>query len=582
MISLKSNKAKIYSEFSPQALPVKSVKPLNFCGLRLAKPLKTDIFISSQKTIKSIKKTRTIDEIQNGISGKIRSAMELSTKDIMRLIDHQLSSIKAEDIRQVIAKFPQKDEKLALKVLKKLTQFGNMQSLNPLVESAKKLSVIDMDNEKTIMFLDDHRASLSNGLNYLNNKNIFPKETPFEPCDLVGSYVIDESALQHLENDKSFLRKIKEGESKLIYPQGWINGINPYNQTDDMFEKVAKVLSDTKKLKENGLTEVQALSVAIDKPIKDRLENLGLLENLAVIENRTTKKLPTSVDTIVSQLKPVSISQKTLDKNLNLFGPENKQAALEVQARSMKIESPKSLSESLKKIHSEILKQNNNSLDGIYYLVPRECKSYGYVAMQYQLANKIPESKILYNKLAYDYKHFKLPPDCKKMVILDDVAISGNSFKIVIEGFKREFRDVDLVVAPVYVHNGTKPKLESIRLGDADIVTADCISAKECDTLTKSEYFSSLNRKSANMIENIAGYGGFSKDIKTNIVFPWMAPDNNNSFFSNVIAPFFTLNGQGVKRCCGDFKLYIDGPASPTDKIYTGVCFENGVLKTKN
>jgi len=587
MISLKPNITKKYSEFLklagkeflPQTLPVKSVNPINFGGLRFAKPLKNDFFVLNPiTTAAAVKKTRSIEEIQNGISGKIRSPKELSTNDVMKVIEHQLSAIKAEDIKQAIARFPKKDEALALKALKKLTQFGNMQSLNPLVESAKKLSAIDIEGQKTIMFLDDHRASLSNSLNYLNNKNIFLKGKSFESSNLIGGYIIDESALNYLETDKYFLKKIKDVECKIIYPQGWINGINPYNQTDDIFQKVGKVLSDTKELKKKGLTEDEALSVAIDKPIKDRLEKLGLLDNLTIIQNETTKKLPSTVETIVSQLEPISISKKTLDGQLGLFAPESKQAALEVLARGINVESPKSFSEALKKMHTQILKDNNNSLDGIYYLVPCENKSLSYVTMQYKTTNKIPESKILYNKLSYDYKHFKLPPDCKKVVMLDDAAISGNSFEKLIEGFKRRFEDTDLLVAPVYVHKGTKTKLESLRLFNGVTIKTECISAKECDTVTQSEYFQSLDKKSGDLIYGMAGYGGYTKNIQTNIVFPWMAPDNNNSFFSNVIAPFFTLNGEGVKRNGGGFRIYADGLDRETGKAYKSVFFKNGAV----
>lgn len=43
------------------------------------------------------------------------------------------------------------------------------------------------------------------------------------------------------------------------------------------------------------------------------------------------------------------------------------------------------------------------------------------------------------------------------------------------------------------------------------------------------------------------GYYGFRGNA-TSIVFPYMAPNNNNAFFSSYIAPLLTLNGAGVKN----------------------------------
>ena len=43
------------------------------------------------------------------------------------------------------------------------------------------------------------------------------------------------------------------------------------------------------------------------------------------------------------------------------------------------------------------------------------------------------------------------------------------------------------------------------------------------------------------------GYNGFRGNA-TSIVFPYMAPNNNNAFFSSYIAPLLTLNGAGVKN----------------------------------
>lgn len=43
------------------------------------------------------------------------------------------------------------------------------------------------------------------------------------------------------------------------------------------------------------------------------------------------------------------------------------------------------------------------------------------------------------------------------------------------------------------------------------------------------------------------GYNGFRGNA-TCIVFPYMAPNNNNAFYSSYIAPLFTLNEAGIKN----------------------------------
>jgi hypothetical protein len=73
------------------------------------------------------------------------------------------------------------------------------------------------------------------------------------------------------------------------------------------------------------------------------------------------------------------------------------------------------------------------------------------------------------------------------------------------------------------------------------------MAGKEIEALKNLEWYKSLNYSDQIMLEKLMAGEGYGHTC-ANISMPYMAPDNNNTFFASVFAPIFTLNGQGVKN----------------------------------
>ena len=218
---------------------------------------------------------------------------------------------------------------------------------------------------------------------------------------------------------------------------------------------------------------------------------------------------------------------------------------LEVLARTFNSKTTKTLSQRLEKIHQTILSQNKGSAEGIYYVIPQDVKSYTLVTTQYQLTNGVHPSRIIRLEDIAE----KLPADARKIVVLDDLAGSGDSLDTAYTSIVEQLEKIkdnkvdDIFLAPILSTPEALEKLNSIGVGK---YRCTCIPTEITEGITRSSYFSSLTTEQQNLCRSLldgSGYegGGLS------VAFPYMAPDNNSKLFSNNFAALFTLNGSGVK-----------------------------------
>ena len=504
--------------------------------------------ISSMQTENALDSVLDVDlsRIRNGINGKIRTEAELSNKDIVKLIDSQILNTKPEEIKNLISSFPQEDQIVVKKLLKELTQFGNMESMDDIAKA------LESTVEKSQTIFNQEKNTLSDVMSYLcKSKMSFGSKNGFMTSftiDLPHSTVLlDDVLLKELESNNVLLNELKNNMSniKIITPEAWITGINPFNQTKDMKKIVEECLKRVKDVKASNpsMSEASAIKTAIRQPLYDRLSKLGIdTKKINFIEN---SKSIVDVDSkyfselIVRQLNHPSMNEQQLEKILNKFHKDYHPYIREMLAHNADINSPKSLSLQLKNMHEKILQMNGGTDKGIYYVIPNSRKSYSLIAMQYQLTNDIPSSKIL---SLSDAISNVIPKDAKKLIVLDDVAASGDSLVTQIKKLsccKYNGQIKEVIAVPVMT---TKQAVKNFNENFVHNMLVKTVNG-----YADSDWYKSLSDIDKAMIEKIMYGRGYGK-TGCCITFPYMAPDNNNTFFASEFAHNFTLNGEGVKN----------------------------------
>ncbi len=521
----------IYSD--KKALPQSKT---NAKGIPSAFLLKDDVFVKSTSS-NPIKKAN--------FSSSVSFGSALSAETVLDKMNSQLMDVSVEDIDGIIEGFPSEDKDLVLDILKRATQFGNIESMNSIYDS-----VIDEKSKGygCFSFTDPRANSLIETFSYLAAKKAFSRD----PADFVdqdfigyrkkGAFLLDKTILSKLQTNRDLLVQTTRNDYKLIYPEGWDSGITAFNLTtvDDIRKRTKKLYNLTKKLQEkNGLSKEDALSEALIYDTKKALKNIGLDKKLTVIKNNNIdfSKKPTSED-IASQLS---------SRKFDLNGFENmiksqrgsRDVALEILQKDARIMSMRELGLIAKKTHTQIVElaeSKNVKEDEIFYLLPLINKSYNLIALQYQQVNNIPESQFV-----LDRDMLKNNTKAKMVVVLDDYVGSGDSLKNA-RYFLRQLYKGELVLAPCV---STKTGAKFI-----DLVSKEDDKCTFMPGSIINSYFDSpefLSKDNKYSYYDVIGKAGWGK-VQANIVFPYMAPDNNTSFFADNIASNYTFNSAGIKK----------------------------------
>lgn len=470
------------------------------------------------------------------------------SKQVLEHLEKQLNLFSAEDIKRLLEKgFIPAEHSKALQAMRLLTQFGNMRSLNRL--QADLLGYYDWGHP----VVSDDAGTLGRTLHYLHQKeysNSGNKPNPFHRSALCsasitnqrrGAILLDRNMLHQLQNNERLLRHIKENDFIILYADGWIEGVSPFNQStmESLYQNTQQTLALAKDIaSKEHKDEDTALREAISKPTRDIIKSLGLEDNFILLKNkpRIRQKPFSNVQEIAENLEPERISSAEFYKIIASYSdPEYRSAALELLHRNAEVFSPRRLTQfSLEKQKAieAYAKERKIPSQSIYYLIPNINKSYGVVTMQHLIVNNIPSEQAVTDINA-------VPPESSMVVILDDIAGSGSSLSAAYHRIK------DLYNGPVVI----SPTISSSSA--AQYIKNSCkaavfIPGKVIMPFKQSDYFKNLSAERKKVFEQLMGSLGYGED-GLSIAFPYMAPDNNNQFFRTKIAPFFTLNGAGIK-----------------------------------
>ncbi len=190
---------------------------------------------------------------------------------------------------------------------------------------------------------------------------------------------------------------------------------------------------------------------------------------------------------------------------------------------------------------------------GAVIYVPDEAKSYGIIADIYKTIN--PDAKVItgWNAL----KNYSKTQKDISLVVLDDCLVSGESavknYESILNGCSN-VKEVDMYVLTAF-KEGAKKLPKGINLHyDGELK----------DTLRNSDYFKNgVDNKYKNLLMQFLGSGGSGYNSSSAIMFPYMSPNNNSLFATNMIKQLFT----GPECAIKGFSTGI----TPNEKVATSI-----------
>lgn len=487
----------------------------------------------SSKLLKLIK--GKVPEAIKTASSRLAGTGEITPAKVVKKLNDQLAHFRQNDIEKIISYFSPKDKKLATLSLAHMSQWGRFESLNALASNLAK--------ENRTLY-SENTVCLANSIAYLKSKGSFgdlmlKSVINYSEIEGKGTILVDEFVLNRLSKDKELVNFIKQNpDIQLCYPDGWIHGINPFNQAAiDEVGEIVKSLTQKAKilLEKNGANPDEVLSNVLNESVISQLEKLGLKDRLKIITGQRISKDSISPANIAKQFEHKGISSEYLQKQLEAELPKShRQLMLEAINSEAQIFDSRSISLMMKEQHKRILdfaKAINIPENNILYIFTNPEKSYGIIAQQYQATNKIPVEKF--------YHVVPNVTDKKMLVFLDDYAGSGNS----ISRLEHDNIDYDepisneFVFAPLVTTVNAKNRFNALNY----IPTITIPSFRD------SGFYKGLTQENKSLLDKVmvAKHGDLACD--TSITFPHMAPDNNHPFFNEFISNQFLLNGKGAK-----------------------------------
>ena len=509
--------------------------------------------------------------------------------DIQNKINEQFKVKSTEDVDEMVGKIMQASgatEEEALYALQMMTQYGNMKNLNEL---GKKLS---SDEYSIANLYDKNGVSANAALSYLVNSK---HQIDLRYSGKTG-YILDDAGLKYLESIQGTAEAQKivddliDGKIVFIYPKGWNSGYSIYTSGADdseVAEKTADIISAAKQIQsEQGITFEEAFDIAANKDTLDRIEALGLEDEVKTVdlsdETSPLKVGDADSSKIAENMSHFSITEEKIAEVVEEIanrlypdgGPECEKAIELINGyfnAQLDVYSPERLGEIMQEMHSKILetaatltKSDGSAYteEDIVYVVPVRGKSYDQVALQYATVNGIDYDSFVFRNVE---ELSNLPDDGKIYVVLDDVVGSGDSMLRQGVGYENinaeKMGDRHIFMVPIVSGSTGAEKINDTiaNLGregaDFLLIPDERIQTPYYDT----EYYQSLSESDREMLDYIllaqGGFGdglGYGDKAGYAILFPYMAPDNDASIcyylFKHLIQNPDAIKSQPAKK----------------------------------
>lgn len=487
------------------------------------------------------------------LPANIRGPQQLNATEVTALLNKQLNLYTEADIMALVSGLSPADQVAALHTLKQMAQFGTMESLNALIQ---EVSLLQRSGNHVLME-DGVLGSLSSIVKYLKSKGNFSglkmKELPaILSSGKKAALLLDNAVLHRMKTDPAFLKLIQDNKIRLIVPEGWNTGVNPFNQAglSSIEGNLTPALSRVRANLQKAPGQVhQAVSEALLEPTLAELRTISphLEAQVKVIRNKNvslTQKAPAAAE-IAEQLRAPGFSEAEVQAVLSKVSSEPvvQQATLELLMRGAEVYSPRRVGLEMQSLHQSILQkaqQLGHSAQDIYYVVANPEKSYTIVNAMYRNVNGIPPNRFISMS---DVSALGSKP--KMVVILDDLAGSGDSLKSMYSSMKTHLGAGDhVVISPVISTRMAQQNVFAPAMAADSRLTY--LPGRVVTAFHETSYFQNLSAPEKALFTAIfqdKGYGS----ANTMSVFPWMGTDTNNLFFGRFFVPKYLFNGNGNK-----------------------------------
>lgn len=480
--------------------------------------------------------------IRSGTPGKIRSESELNDADVATSMNAQLCSISVADVREILARFPETQREQARYVLSRSSQYASMDAWNGL-----RLALETELWRGNALYLPGS-GSLADNIAYVSSKHSFDKieglERPLVTTKELRPrtfIIMDEVVLHKIQTEPEFAKAITKYSIRMLEPRGFRNGINLYNSpnAEAVATRTAEILHRAFALNADGrITFEKAVDVALSNGTIDTLRaaNPALEYNLKEVDIEQYPEL--SEQAISRQLNGgAGISEGELTEQLSRLSVEQREYARELLAHQSEIFSSRRLARELAEQHKllvELASRRGISPDKVFFFIPEEGKSYGMLAMAHRQATSTTADR--YINGSAELKARKLGKDTA-LIVLDDVAGSGMSLRDSVEVMLLSYSG-EVLVSPMVSTEMARSSIGDGFPGSTNVTFAPRAMSR---ALEESFFYKNLDPAQQENVSSVAGAKGFARNALS-MAFPYMAPDNNNSFFGDLIAKFYILN----------------------------------------
>jgi hypothetical protein len=484
--------------------------------------------------------------VRNGPPGVIRSEVELSNADVAMAMNAQLRAFAADDVQDILMQFPEAQREQARYVLARSSQFGNMEAWNAL-----RLAMEPHLARGGSLYMPGS-GSLADNVAYVSSKRSF-SEVPGVEAKLVttrelrsGTFIVlDEVILHKLRTQPAFAKQVVDLDCRLLEPRGFNEGINLYNSPspESVTGRTQDILRRAQALRVDGsMSFEQAVDATLGSGTRTSLEGVNSRLPYLVKEIDVMAHPDLSNHAVARQLNgDAGITEQEVATQIGKLTSEHQNYARELMAQQSEIYSPRRFAGELADQHQMLMGkvlERGISPDHVFFYIPDSGKSYGMLAMAHRQATGTAVDRYI-NGLS-DLKERKLRADTA-IVIFDDVAGSGMSLRDATALIATSYAGA-VFVSPMVSTEMAKSVFDSPAGGISAIHSNVAFEPRSMSrALNESFFFQSLSPRDQRELHRVIGRKGFGGNALS-MAFPYMAPDNNNALFGDLIAKFFMVN----------------------------------------
>jgi hypothetical protein len=506
--------------------------------------------------------------IRGGTPGTIRTEAELSNADVTRSLNEQLQPIKAGDVDAVIGAFPAHEQAGARLVLARASGFGNMESLNAI-----RVAMQETLADGRPLFTPGS-GSLADNIAYSSSKGSYENVAGADGSEVLTTkelrhgcvVVLDDVVLQRIKTDSDFAQELIDRDCVLLEPHGFGAGITMFNATspEAISKRTAEILVRARQIETAGSGAID-LGMAID---------IALGEQSKAILDRASSELggrvrtvhPTAVPDLSSQAiahqlsGDAGITEEQLEQALAGLDADMQRYARELLAHQGDVFSPRRFANDLAEQHQKMLAMAASrgvAAENVYFYIPKGGKSYGMIAMAHRQATGTAVSR--YINGPEDLADSDLGAD-SLIVVMDDVAGSGDSLHQAVDAINATPYPGHVIVSPMVSTEVARDLFTNPALGVAGSRANLTYEPRQMSrALTESAFFQNLSPADQVKVRALVDKMGFG-DNALSLAFPYMAPDNNSTFFGDLVAKYFIVN---KNRMASKVGAYTPPPGSP-------------------